>query len=220
MITDYEGLLNGVDLVGESNSNDSGRHVLIQNVLPHLDELKVDDYFGLNFLDIETTGLSGATEPLFLIGLLRVGEDGIACTQLLARNPSEEPSILLELLSHIKEKSCLMTFNGDSFDIPYIQKRMGYCSMTFPDVVSVDLLKPARRRYKDKLASCSLQSLERNILRLSDWNREEDIPGSAIPRVYWDYVNNGNSDLLLPIIKHNLMDLLSTARLWKLFMRP
>ncbi|HOG53409.1 MAG TPA: ribonuclease H-like domain-containing protein [Bacillota bacterium] len=219
-MTDYEGLLEGADLAGSVNSNDGGKHVLIQNVLEHFDELALDRYFGINFLDIETTGLSGYMEPLFLIGLLKVGEEGIRCTQLLARNPSEEASILLELLSHVKDKSTLMTFNGDSFDIPYIVKRMSYCNLTFPEVVSVDLLKPARKRFKDKLASCSLQSLERNVLKLSDWNREDDIPGSAIPRVYWEYVNSGNHGLLLPIIKHNLMDLLSTARLWALFMRP
>lgn len=220
MITDYEFMLGGVDLYGSLNSNQCGKHVLIKNVLQPLDDLKVDDYFGLNFLDIETTGLSGEFGPLFLIGLLKVGENGINCTQLLARSPCEEASILLEMLSYVKDKSCLMTFNGDGFDIPFIAKRMSYCGITFPDVVSVDLLKPARRRFRDKLASCSLQSLERNILMLSDGNREEDIPGSAIPRVYWEYVNSGNTDLLHPIIKHNLMDLLSTARLWALFMRP
>lgn len=220
MITDYVDLLCGVDLAGSVNSNESGKHVLIQNVLDPFEELVVDQYFGINFLDIETTGLSGSMEPLFLIGLLKVGEEGIRCTQLLARDPSEEPSILLEMMSYVRDKSTLMTFNGDSFDIPYIEKRMSYCNLSFPEVISVDLLKPARKRYRDKLASCSLQSLERNVLKLSDWNREDDIPGSAIPRVYWEYVNSGNDGLLLPIIKHNLMDLLSTARLWALFMRP
>ncbi len=220
MMTDYEDLLGGIDLSGTVNSNECGKHVLIQNTLAHFDELALDQYFGINFLDIETTGLSGSMEPLFLIGLLKVGDDGIKCTQLLARNPSEEASVLLELLSFVKERTTLMTFNGDSFDIPYIEKRMSYCNLSFPEVVSVDLLKPARKRYRDKLASCSLQSLERNVLKLSDWNREDDIPGSAIPRVYWEYVNSGNDGLLLPIIKHNLMDLLSTARLWALFMRP
>ena len=220
MIVDYEELISGVDLIGDERENCGGRHILVENVLPSLDELSYEDYFGIRFLDIETTGLSGITGPLFLIGLLEVGEEGILCSQLIAREPAEESSILLELLSYVKERSCVMTFNGDNFDIPYIEKRMSYCNLTLPEIVSVDLLKPARKRYKDRLASCSLQSLERNNLKVPDWNREGDNPGSVIPRVYWEYVNCRNYGLLMPIIKHNIMDLLSTARLWSMFMKP
>lgn len=220
MMSDYEHMVSGARLIGEDVRNEFGICSVIENSLPCVDEIRYEDYFGINFLDIETTGLSGIDQPLFLIGLLSVQEGGLACTQLLARSPSEEPAVLYQLLSHVKDRSAVMTFNGDSFDIPYIEKRMSYCNIMLPDIVSVDLLKPARKRYKNRLASCSLQSLERNILGLSDWNREDDIPGSKIPRVYWDYVNNRNYDLLLPIIKHNIMDLVSTARLWNIFMRP
>jgi uncharacterized protein YprB with RNaseH-like and TPR domain len=220
MISDYEYLVSGARFHGDEVCNSFGKCSVIVNSLPEVDDIAYEDYFGINFLDIETTGLSGIDQPLFLIGLLSVRQDGLSCTQLLARAPSEEPAILFELLRHIKHRSAVMTFNGESFDIPYIEKRMSYCSLNLPEIVSVDLLKPARKRYKDKLASCSLQSLERNILNLSDWNREDDIPGSQIPRVYWDYVNNGNYNLLLPIIRHNIMDLISTARLWGIFMRP
>ena len=220
MISDYEYLLRGSSLYGDARSNSLGQFTLIENRLPHVDGLNYEDYFGLHFLDIETTGLFGAEQPLFLIGLLKVVEQGLVCTQLLAKNPDEEPAALLQLLSYIRDGSAVMTFNGDSFDLPFIEKRMSYCNIALPEIVSVDLLKPARRRYKDKLASCSLQSLERNILGLSEWNREEDIPGGRIPKVYWDYVNTSEYSLLLPIIKHNIMDLISTARLWAILARP
>ncbi len=220
MISDYEHILRESTLNGEVLCNSLGKFTLIENELPQVDGLRYEDYFGLHFLDIETTGLFGAEQPLFLIGLLKVVEQGLVCTQLLARNPGEEPAALLHLLSYIKDGTAVMTFNGDSFDIPYIEKRMSYCNITLPEIVSVDLLKPARKRYKDKLASCSLQSLERNVLGLADWNREDDIPGGKIPRVYWDYVNTSEYSLLLPIIKHNIMDLISTARLWAILSRP
>lgn len=220
MISDYEYLLRESSLYGDVRSNSLGQFTLIENRLPHVDGLNYEDYFGLHFLDIETTGLFGAEQPLFLIGLLKVVEQGLVCTQLLAKNPDEEPAALLQLLSYIRDGSAVMTFNGDSFDLPFIEKRMSYCNIALPEIVSVDLLKPARRRYKDKLASCSLQSLERNILGLSEWNREEDIPGGRIPKVYWDYVNTSEYSLLLPIIKHNIMDLISTARLWAILARP
>lgn len=220
MISDYDYLLKESTLFGEVLRNSFGEYTLIENELPHVDGLNYEDYFGLNFLDIETTGLFGQEQPLFLIGLLKVVERGLICTQLLAKNPNEEPAALLQLLSHIRDGSAVMTFNGDSFDLPYIEKRMSYCNIALPDIVSVDLLKPARRRYRDKLASCSLQSLERNVLGLADWNREDDIPGGQIPKVYWNYVNSREYSLLLPIIKHNIMDLISTARLWAILSRP
>ncbi len=220
MISDYEHLLRESTLHGEVLRNSLGQFILIENKLPHVDGLNYEDYFGLSFLDIETTGLFGAEQPLFLIGLLKVVEQGLVCSQLLARNPDEEPAALLQLLSYIRDGSPVMTFNGDSFDIPFIEKRMSYCNIVLPEIISIDLLKPARKRYKDKLASCSLQSLERNVLGLADWNREDDIPGGKIPRVYWDYVNTSEYSLLLPIIKHNIMDLISTARLWAILARP
>lgn len=220
MIVDYELIVSVADLVGRESRNEAGRHVLIANDLPVPEGMEYEDYFGIHFLDIETTGLSGLYGPLFLIGILEVGERGLSCTQLLAREPCEEPSVLRGLLDHLPHGACLMTFNGDSFDIPYIETRMNFCSLTMPEINSIDLLKPARKRYKDKLASCSLQSLERHVLKLPDYTREDDIPGYAIPRVYWECVNSGNLSLLLPVVKHNILDLISTARLWGILMKP
>jgi uncharacterized protein YprB with RNaseH-like and TPR domain len=220
MISDYEGIVACAKFSGICIRNQYGTCQIIDNILPTTDDIRHDEYYGLVFLDIETTGLSGADSPLFLIGLLRTMEGKLQSTQLLAREPAEEAAALYELLSYIDSSTVVLTFNGDSFDIPYIKRRMSYCDIILPEIKSIDLLKPARMRYKEKLASCSLQSLEKNVLNLSELSREGDIPGYKIPQKYWEYVNYRDYSILEPIIKHNIMDLISTARLWNRFRRP
>ena len=56
--------------------------------------------------------------------------------------------------------------------------------------------------------SCRLQSLERSLLSLE---RQEDVPGEEIPRIYFDYVRRRDGRALARVLEHNRLDVVSLA---------
>jgi uncharacterized protein YprB with RNaseH-like and TPR domain len=73
------------------------------------------------FLDLETCGFAGSA--VFLIGLLRQSEGGLAVDLLLARDYAEERSILETFWHTAGSYRMLVTFNGKCFDWPMICDR-------------------------------------------------------------------------------------------------
>lgn len=163
----------------------------------------------LLYLDIETTGLSGV--PLFLVGLMFLDDDGIRVVQLLARDYSEESALLEHLAGLFTRFDCLITFNGASFDLPYIRDRFFANTLRcrFPGH-HLDLLPLSRRRWRTKLPDCRLQTLERWVCGR---HRDGDIPSLDIPETYHLFVRTGNAALIRPILDHNALDLVTMGEL-------
>lgn len=166
------------------------------------------------FMDIETLGLAG--EPLFLIGVVRLGSDGTArCRQLFARTLAEEPGVVSAFIEEAASCRLLVTFNGIGFDVPYIRGRAALHGLAYEETaVHLDMLPEARKRHKSTLPNCKLQTLEKH---LCGREREGDIDGAHIPGVYQDYVRTGNAVHIATVLQHNLLDLVTTAELFVRF---
>src|SRR3989442_1303859 len=142
----------------------------------------------LLFVDIETAGLTAA--PLFLIGVLSLGVEGLTLTQYLARGYEEEVALLGTFSRSLAASRMVVTFNGETFDLPYLRDRALYHRLPppfFPD--HLDLLPAARRRWRGTVPNCRLQTLEQHICRR---RRSGDVPGEVIPQLYHDFVRTGH----------------------------
>ena len=163
------------------------------------------------FLDIETLGLFSRPIILFGVGIIENGN--FVVRQYLLRDIGEEAAALTALSGHfVGTKKALVTFNGNAFDLPYVQDRLAYYGI--PPVARVphfDVLHFARRRWKGQYPSCRLGELESAILGVG---REEDVPGQMVPEFYETYLRTKNCGPLVPIVDHNRQDVLSTARLF------
>jgi len=174
----------------------------------------------VTYLDIETCGLAG--EPLFLVGLLRYADGGLLVEQFLARDYSEEGPLLAAVWEQLAAAACLVTYNGKTFDMPFLSARSLACGLfDCPPVPEhVDLLFEARRRWKRLLPNCRLQTVEQAICGR---RRAGDIPGSDIPAAYHEFVRASRADdpvrrtrslrRLHTILHHNTLDLLTMADL-------
>lgn len=159
------------------------------------------------FLDLETTGLSNL--PVFLVGLLLWEDDGLLVRQFFARNYAEEPAITSLFAESVQNKKLLISFNGKSFDLPYIKARSAVNGIPFNDELwHLDMLHECRRIYKGTLPDCKLQTLERYICGTT---RYGDIPGYEIPDAYHHYVRTSDAEKIVRILKHNAMDLITLA---------
>jgi uncharacterized protein YprB with RNaseH-like and TPR domain len=164
---------------------------------------------GLRFVDIETAGLAAA--PLFLIGVLSLDAGELTLTQYFARGYEEEAALLSDFSRSLADSRMVVTFNGETFDLPYMRDRSIYHRLPpplFPD--HLDLLPAARRRWRGLLPNCRLQTLEQHVCHR---HRTGDVPGEVIPQLYHDFVRTGHWPLLSPVFHHNALDLLTLAEL-------
>ena len=78
-------------------------------------------------MDIETLGLKGV--PLILIGVARVENNNILVDQYLLRDLDEEQAALAAFMEHVDKDTVFVSFNGQTFDIPYIKDRLRHHGM-------------------------------------------------------------------------------------------
>jgi len=159
--------------------------------------------------DTETTGLAGGTGTYpFIAGIGFWSNDSFIVRQYILRDFSEEPAQLKAFADDLTNCTCLLTYNGKSFDIPLMltRYRINRLEIPFSDYPHLDLVHPCRRIYKRHFESFALSHLEIEIL---GYQRMDDVPSHLIPRIYFDYLQNRDDRLLLPILNHNRDDIVS-----------
>lgn len=176
---------------------------------------------GALYLDTETTGLSGGTGTIpFLIGLgwRDEGSGGWVVEQLLLRGLGEEAPMLARLAERIARATMIVTYNGKSFDVPLLRARFVMNRLEVPVLPPhLDLVHVARRVHRARLASCTLISVEENVLGRS---RVDDLPGSEIPAVYAHFLRSGDDRGIADVARHNADDVLAMVALLGLYGEP
>ncbi len=164
------------------------------------------------FLDLETMGLF-AGQPLVVAGIARLGSDNtIIVDQYVVRDFPDELALLAEVNQQVAAHRVLVTYNGKSFDLPFLIGRSAYYGIKLKSPkVHFDLLHFSRRAWRGELDGCSLRSIEQAILGLS---RETDLPGELVPEFYYEYLRTGNAGFLKPIVDHNRQDVESLVNVF------
>lgn len=172
------------------------------------------DLRSLAFIDTETTGLMGGAGTLvFLVGVGVLDGDEFVLRQYFLSEPVEELALLTDLLADLAPRTGWVTFNGRAFDMPLIENRLTLNRKhgalgTRPHL---DLLAPARRLYRGRLASCSLGTIEQEVFKIL--REQDDVPGYLIPQLYTDYLRTKDPRDMRRVIYHNTVDILSMVTL-------
>jgi hypothetical protein len=157
------------------------------------------------FVDLETGGL--ITSPVFLAGTMHWNGCDFVLRQYFARHYGEEATLLRALSQQVRSFEVLVTFNGKTYDVPFLRHRalVHGVDLRFP-AAHLDLLHPARRRWKTRLENCRLQTLERYVCHRRRWG---DVPSDEVPELYHDFVRRGDPYRLIPVFHHNLLDVIT-----------
>lgn len=129
------------------------------------------DVENFKFMDIETKGLSNV--PVILIGIAEIKGNHIISSQYFLRDYSEEDAVLGAYLSHLDDDSIHVTFNGKSFDVPFINNRCIYNRINANlDLPHLDLMHFAKNLWREELPNCKLQTIEKEFFGIE---RQDDV---------------------------------------------
>ena len=156
-------------------------------------------------LDIETTGLSADRQFIYCIGCSFLCGSDITIQLFFAEDQAQEKEILQELNLLLSSYKTVITFNGTTFDLPFLRKRCALYSIQDPFAAtqSVDLYREARRL--------------KNFLMLSDYKqksietflgcqREDTYSGKELIVQYLSYQKQPQEALLHNLLLHNFED--------------
>lgn len=168
------------------------------------------------FVDIETTGFSRKFNHIILIGLLYINNLKTEVIQLFADNEKDEEKLLSEFVKFISDFEVIFTFNGDAFDIPFINSRLSYYNIDYEidKSLSIDILKVIRnKRNILGLEKYNLKTIE----KLLEINREDTISGKESVELYYEYAKTKNNQIKDIILKHNYEDIYNLPKILKIF---
>lgn len=160
----------------------------------------------LLFFDIETTGFSADSASLYLIGCVWNRDQQWHMTQWFADSAEAEKEVLAAFFRKAEEFSILVHFNGDTFDIPFLQKRCARLKVScpLPELTSVDIYRKIRP-LKHLLGLTSMK--QKAIEEFLGVCRQDVFSGGELIPVYSQYLQTRDEKLLHFLLLHNEDDL-------------
>lgn len=159
-------------------------------------------------LDIETTGLNAQYDSLVVLGMVYYDKkrEGFYIDQYFAQSDKEEAKLLKIYLKKIENKK-LITYNGNIFDIPFLNMRLEYHNLhpVWPNCLDVYKTIKSKRKFF-LFESMKLVDIEKKIgIFRQDPSRYKVISKLSDERL--------KRDKPWPILIHNKNDLISTEAL-------
>ena len=167
--------------------------------------------------DIETTGLSPKNSALILSGFVIPQEDGrFLCRQIFAESLDDEALVIEQTLDILNKLDYIITYNGISFDIPFLEKRMRKLGIPENDMpYNLDMYKVIRNfsdigRFTPNLKQKTVESY------MGLWQeRADEIDGGLSVELYASYLLDRDPECERKILLHNADDVKQLYRLLK-----
>ena len=167
----------------------------------------------LIFYDIETTGLSGERNQVYLIGAMsckpEIPEREWEVKQWFAKTPETEEQILREFLSWLERTrtadSLLVQYNGTAFDEPFLTARCAFYGIPcgLAKLPSLDLY----REIRPLKSFLGLKRLKQTDLEaFLGLEERKSVDGKACVRLYQKYIRESAPPLRQILLKHNEED--------------
>lgn len=155
--------------------------------------------------DIETTGFSRSKDTLVSITAAELLMNHAIIHQWFAESPLDEVQILNDFNALQASKPYHVTYNGHSFDIPFL-----YCKYQYYNIFTT----------LNKCKSCDLYRVSKRVLSLESYklkhiekalgiDREDTISGKECIALYEEYLKIGKPENAQLILQHNFEDVLN-----------
>lgn len=158
------------------------------------------------FFDIETTGFLGASSNIYLIGCAYYSESNWCIKQFFANGEGEEEQLLKAFFDFAEDYSFLIHYNGNTFDLPFIDSKAQKYGIDNPlkSKGGLDIYQRIKV-YKNllKLPDCKLKTIQAFL----GTEREDEFSGGELISVYSDYLASHDYNLFHTLMLHNSDDI-------------
>lgn len=160
------------------------------------------------FVDIETTGLSREDCFIYMIGVAYQDSDKtMVIKQWLSESANEEKNLLMEFTNFITYYKTLVHFNGNAFDLPFIEARCNAngIDFSFSDFEGLDIYRRVSSlKHFLKLDNCKQKSIEKYL----GINRDDEFTGKELIKVYNKFCETKDIESEDTLFLHNHDDVL------------
>ncbi len=182
------------------------------------------------FIDIETTGLYAKSSTLYLIGCIYCNQDSASdnrwhAIQWFATNYEDEENVLRAFAEFASGYRSLIHFNGNQFDIPYLDHKFEQYQIDFHirNFEGIDIYRRISP-YKSflKLPDCRQKTIESFL----STDREDTYSGGELIEIYHDYVLTHDEEKEHFLLLHNeedikgMLDVIAALHIPDLFHNP
>lgn len=157
------------------------------------------------FIDIETTGLNRSYSDVISITVLLLENNCYKIHQIFCEYPIDESDALKYLKDLINLKKYIITYNGNSFDIPFLKSKFEKhnINVSFDSFIKIDLYSWLRHvKNKIQMDNLKLKSIEKYF----NINRSDTLNGEDIITLYEAYRIEPRKEFSYLILKHNYED--------------
>lgn len=176
----------------------------------------ISPYYDVNkvmFFDIETTGFVARQSDLYLIGCCYFKDGCLNTVQWFNDDGESEYEVIVGFSDFISKYSYILSFNGEGFDIPYIQAKLKTYKLEdcFINHESIDLYK-LLRGMKDALHLDNMK--QKTIEAFLGLKRDDRYNGGELIKVYKDYIKTNDEELEKLLLLHNFEDVCGMPELF------
>ncbi|MDD4371437.1 MAG: ribonuclease H-like domain-containing protein [Anaerostipes sp.] len=164
------------------------------------------------FIDIETTGLSPETSALTILGAKTLHGD---VRQWFNETGREQKEILSEFLTFISSYDEIVTFNGTTFDLPYLAHKCSdyKLSPVWKGKKHVDLYQKLKKiKHLFPWKNLKQKTLE-SYLNIS---RRDNLSSRAMIKTYQDFLDSKDDFMKEKLLLHNQEDLIGLEAVYSL----
>lgn len=169
--------------------------------------------------DIETTGLTPRSAKVILGGLVVPDGEGRLALQYFADRPEDEEELLDRYVGMLTQYETIVTYNGNTFDLPFLKKRMkthGISAEGLEACYSLDLYR-LLKKYSE-LPSLLPDLKQKTVERYMGvgQTRRDTIDGGESVRLYYRFLESSGAQkgsLLDQILLHNRDDIVKLSEI-------
>lgn len=157
------------------------------------------------FIDIETTGLSRTYSNIISITVLLFENDTYKIYQIFCQYKVDQPQALKYLKDLIKSKTYIITYNGNSFDIPFLSEKaeQNNINIDFDSLIKIDLYNYIKK-FKNNIQTVDLKL--KTVEKYFDIERNDTLSGKDVLTLYEAYQLEPRKEFSYLILKHNYED--------------
>lgn len=157
------------------------------------------------FIDIETTGLSRKYSDIISITVLLYEDDKYRIYQIFCQYKVDQPEALKYLKDLIKPQKYIITYNGNSFDIPFLAEKaeQSNIDINFDSLIKIDLYN-YMQRFKNKIHAVDLKL--KTVEKYFGIERNDTLGGKDVLTFYEAYQLEPRKEFSYLILRHNYED--------------